>query len=275
MTLPNSMLAFFGGAPGSLPAWRDNELIAALLILVLGIALGIVAACLCLVAHSLRSGRLVGYRSAWRMDPRLRDRRFHPTVFELPPRWMAIRTGNPRLVQVALGLHNPTACSWEEGLAAAHENKLFISPAVNGWVLVMGSDLPEPAEDVDKCFHFLTELSRKLGQVQFFSTNRVVNHHAWAQAEQGRVQRAYAWAGATLWNQGKMTKAEIDLGLKCLEYGSRVERGELLQMAALAVNTERVPLLAARWSVDPTTLDARKFRESPGIAGALSRSRTH
>ena len=46
------------------------------------------------------------------------------------------------------------------------------------------------------------ELSRKIGQVQFFSVNRAVNHHAWVQAEAGVIQRAYAWAGRTFWNQG-------------------------------------------------------------------------
>src|SRR6185295_7557650 len=108
-----------------------------------------------------------------------------------------------------LRLNNPTPCSWEEGLARAQGHKLFISPPVGGWILVMGSDLPDPGDDVDKCFRFILDLSRKLGHVQYFSANRVVDHHSWAQAEQGRVLRAYAWAGRTVWHQGKMTRAEI------------------------------------------------------------------
>ena len=53
-------------------------------------------------------------------------------------------------------------------------------------------------------------LSRKLGHVQFFSANRVLNHHSWALLDQGEVFRAYAWAGETLGNQGPLTAAEKD-----------------------------------------------------------------
>ena len=69
------------------------------------------------------------------------------------------------------------------------------------------------------CYRFLRELSRKLGNVQFYSVNRVLNHHAWALLEDGEVYRAYAWAGETLWNEGFVTAAEKELGLVCFEYG--------------------------------------------------------
>ena len=107
---------------------------------------------------------------------------------------------------------------------ATNEKKLFISPPVDGWILVIGSALPDPAADVDACFRFVMELSRKLGHVQFFSANRVLSHHAWVQVEAGRVRRAYAWAGTTLWKQGLKTTAEADLGLKCFDYFETAER---------------------------------------------------
>jgi hypothetical protein len=160
-------------------------------------------------------------------------------------------------------------------LSAAHDHKLFISPPVRGWVLVMGTNLPEPSEDVDKCFRFLVELSRKVGQVQFFSVNRAVNHHAWVQAEAGGIVRAYAWAGRTVWNQGVATRAELDLGLKCFGYGEGEERIDYGRPDPAALNTERLPLLASRWSLDPTSIDARMLREHQGIAGQLLRSRAH
>jgi len=46
--------------------------------------------------------------------------------------------------------------------------------------------LPDPADDVDVCYRLLAELSRKLGHVQFFNANTVLNQHAWVQAEHGR-----------------------------------------------------------------------------------------
>ena len=64
--------------------------------------------------------------------------------------------------------------SLNDALATPFEPRLFISPPVQGWILVMGCDLPDPADDIDECFKFLTGLSRKLGEVQFFSRNRAV-----------------------------------------------------------------------------------------------------
>ena len=267
--------AMMGQAGGGLSSISDAGLIVPLLLLVLGIALGIGVTCLLMVVHFFKKGRFINRPRPRSISLLARERRLHAPLFNVPSRWLAVRSGNPQLVQAALGLNNPTPCSWEEGLTVASEHKLFISPAIRGWILVMGSNLPEPGDDVDRCFRFLMDLSRKLGQVQYFSLNRAVNHHAWVQSEFGVVQRAYAWAGKTLWNQGALTRAEIDLGLKCHAYGEGEERVDFGKPDTAALNTERLPLLASRWSVDPTSVDARVLRENQGIAGQLSRSKAH
>jgi len=171
-----------------------------------------------------------------------------------------------------LRLHQPTPCSWEEGLIEAREDKLFISPSISGWVVVVGSGLPGPFEDVDKCFRFLLRLSRKLGQVQFFSASRVLNQHAWVLMERGRVYRAYAWGGETLWNQGQLTAAEKELDLRCFDYGSEQDLFSLKE--ELAANAERVGQLAARWSLDPAAV-CPSAGLGCGIVGELSQSKTH
>jgi hypothetical protein len=196
----------------------------------------------------------------------------HASVFEQPSRWLVVKAGDPALVQAALNLHHPTPCSWEEGLIEAREDKLFISPSISGWVLVVGSGLPGPFEDVDDCFRFLSDLSRKLGQVQFFSASRVVNQHAWVLMERGRVFRAYAWAGETLWNQGLLTAAEKELGLRCFEYGS--EPNLFSVKDELAANSERIGQLAARWSLDPAMIGSGSW-SGHGIVGGLSQSKLH
>jgi hypothetical protein len=265
-----------GSTEGALPGWRDEDLIAPLLILFLGVALGICLVGVLLVLHYLRSDRLEGRRSARPPERWPRERRLSPLPVSLPSRWLAVRCAHPHLVQAALRLHNPAPCSWEEGLCASHEHKLFISPAIGGWVLVMGAPLPEPAEDVDKCFRFIVDLSRKIGQVQYFSLNRALNHHAWVQTDNGRVVRAYAWGGRTLWNQGRLTRAEAELGLTCFAYGEPTYRTfNFGHQEAIATNTERLPWLASRWSVDPAAVDPRCLRETHGIAGELSRFKLH
>ncbi len=196
---------------------------------------------------------------------------FRESLFGQPCRWLAIKANHLSTVQDALHLSAPMPCSWEEGLIEAREHKLFISPPISGWVLVVGSCLPDPTEDVDKCYRFLTDLSRKLGHVQFFSANRVLNHHAWALIDKGRVFRAYAWAGETLWNQGQATAAEKDLKLVCYDYVDG--RVSFDQKDSLVLNTERVPLLASRWSLDPSSIDERQFNNGYGITGELFHSK--
>ncbi len=268
------MLAKLGDAAELLSAHRDTNLMTVLLILILSVALALCLVCLLAVLHFVRAGRLARQRDLQRHLLLPRSRNFYPPLFSAPSRWLAIRSSNPEAVQAALGLLRPRPCTWEEGLAAAQARRLFISPPVDGWILVMGSGLPEPAHDVDKCFHFIVALSRKLGCVQFFSASRAVHHHAWVHAEQGRILRAYAWAGKTLWNQGRLTKAETELRLKCFDYAEAAERSYFAQIHPSVLNTERVPLLAARWSLDPASINARLPGETQGIAGELSRSRS-
>lgn len=271
MTVFPVMSVLLGDAVAPLSSLHDNDVIPGLLLVLLGVVLGILLIFSVMMVRAMHKDRVPNRRLP-RHKEFLRVGRAATALTHVPTRWLAIKSGNPQLVQAALGLTNTRPCSWEEGLSAAHEQKLFIAPPVGGWILVMGSSLPEPGDDVDKCFRFLLDLSRKLGHVQFFSIHRAVNHHAWVRAEDGVVQRAYAWAGRTLWNQGRLTRAEIELGLKCYAYGDGEDRIEFGRVDPASVNTERVPLLASHWSLDPTTLDVRALKEHQGIAGKLTRS---
>ena len=192
-----------------------------------------------------------------------------PVFLQRPVSWLAIRGRNVQAAQAALKLHNPIPCTWREGLISGE--KLFIAPPLKGWILIIGWGLPEPDDDVDVCFRFLLEMSRKLGRLQFFHAHRALGHHAWVRAEAGRIVRAYAWAGKTLWNQGAKTSAEQELGMKCFPYFESPEPTVFGQTDLLAANTEKVPLLAEKWSLDPGGIDERLFAHTCGIAGEPSR----
>jgi len=178
-----------------------------------------------------------------------------PAFPRRPTTWLAIRSVTPEAVQGALGAGNAATGHWPEGEAGEHD--YFISPRVNGWVIVTGPALPDPDDDVDGCFLFLTALSRKLGHVQFFHAEKFSRHHAWARLDDGCVTRAYAWSGETIWNQGAKTMPEIELGLRCYAYGDVSATKEVAEM-----NFEKVTALAARWSIDPAVL-----HRASGIAG--------
>jgi hypothetical protein len=167
-----------------------------------------------------------------------------------PSTWLAIRSLEPEAVRATL----------------PDKEQFFVSPRVNGWVIVTGPGLPDPGHDVDACHLFLTALSRELGHVQFFHTEKFSAHHAWARLDEGCVTRAYAWAGETIWNQGAETLAETRLHLQCPGYGEEAEAGLWAAKTNAAVNVEKIPLLAARWSVDPEIV-----HRAPGISGGSSR----
>jgi hypothetical protein len=124
---------------------------------------------------------------------------------------------------------------------------------------------------VDACFRFVREVSRKMGQVQFFMASGILQHHGWVKLEGGRVLRAYAWAGKTLWQQGHPTPAENELDMKSFGYNEAPERTSFEQPDVVATNVEKVPLLAARWSLDPARIDERFLERARGVAGEPGR----
>jgi len=183
-----------------------------------------------------------------------------PAKLQRPDCWLAIRAVSPEAVKMTLGLNDAAPCSWAEGIAGEHE--FFISPRVNGWVIVTGMGLPNPTDDVDATFLFLTGLSRQLGHVQYFYASRLFHHHAWARLDDGCVTRAYAWTGETVWQQGVETLPEIETGVKLFAYADYTATFLDAEM-----NFEKVPQLAARWSLDPARVKLNSFRQATGSAG--------
>jgi hypothetical protein len=271
------MFGLLEDGDGVSTAPQNHMTIILTLLALLGVVLVTGVVLTCLIGRYLRSRK-----AAALAGPRVRnrpefdgDRGVHSSIFDSPGRWLAIKSSSQQAVQRALGLHNATPCSWTEGIARLNNHKLFISSSINSWILVMGTHLPESSEDVDAVFQFLLRLSRELGEVQYFSVNRVLGHHAWARLDHGRVVRGYAWAGETLWNQGPKTWAERKLGLKCYDYFSVESRNYLGQAEQAWANAEKVMLLSAIWSVDPTSIDDSVLTSAAGVAGDFSPARLH
>ena len=179
-----------------------------------------------------------------------------PMPLPMPVRWLAVRSSNTHLLREALRLPPGDGPSWSEALARARERALFVSPPWRGWTLVVGAALPDPGSDIDHLFRFLGRLSHTIGEVQFFAADRVLHHHAWAWWRDGTVVRAYAWAGETLWNQGERSLDERLLGLTCHDYGEAADGEAVRGGPPEQQNTDRVTLLARRWSLDPAEASA-------------------
>jgi hypothetical protein len=192
----------------------------------------------------------------------------HGLPFNQPDVWLAIRNRNVDLILETLGMQNTTPCSWEDGLENTEQRGVFVSPPIGGWTLVIGPRLPDLNDDIDALFRFITQLSARLGHVQYFHSNPALHHHAWARSEYGRIHRAFAWTDHTIWNQGRPTLAEAQLGMICPGYDDPAKAAESFgQPDFVMANAERVPALAARWSVNLSTLTAQSFNRDRGVAG--------
>ena len=191
--------------------------------------------------------------------------RAHDFTTPRPRLWLAIHHPDAAGVFATLGLNYPQPSHWTECVPGS--GKMFVSVPVNGWTLVAGDGIPDPAEDVDRCYKFLVNLSTALGHVQLFAIDPVFSQQAWARLESGRVIRAYAWAGRTLWNQGSLTAEERRLGMKCFAYGEEMDAFDWALRDSVSDNLPKISLLAASWSLDPAELEAVPSTQTAGAAG--------
>ncbi len=261
-----------GASPAPVPGPSD-DMVACLMLLLLAAVIVLGAVCFLLVIH------FVGQRRAEHSTEAHEEPPAEPSLFWqtggmllVPARWMAVRASTVREVRNALELSNATPCRIEDGLAGNHQQALFLAPPINGWVLITGPGVPDPAEDVDEVFHLLRALSIKLGAAQFFSFNRALGHHAWAWARGGGIVRAFAWAGHTVWNEGELTPAEVQFRLRCPGYQDPPPQSIRAREAILG-NLDKVALLAARWSVDPVSVH-QQLPNAMGLAGEFTRIRS-
>lgn len=248
-------------------AVQPLDLVAVILLLLLAAIGGVALFFIWLARRHTEALRQEIFRSRLMTASSAEPRAAPSAIFGGPARWLAIRSSNTPLIQSALRLRHVQPCTWEEGFATVRERRLFVTPPVDGWTLVFGGALPEAREDIDGCYRFLLALSHKLGQVQYFTIDRALNHHGWARAESGKIVRAYVWAGETLWNEGAETTTERSLAVRCLAYAEPPPASDLTFTDPAAVTTEKVAQLAAAWSLNPADLRDSRIFDAPGIAG--------
>lgn len=120
--------------------------------------------------------------------------------------WWAVRSNS--LVDVAefINLSNPQRCNWESGVSLAYENGLFLTPPIDGWILICGNILPPSSQSAaEQVESRLSLLSQQFSEAQVFATHRVVDYHVWARAKDGVVIRGFGHvgeSGETFWDEG-------------------------------------------------------------------------
>jgi hypothetical protein len=162
--------------------------------------------------------------------------------------WLAVRSAAPADVISALGLRDLGTVPWRDGIDLAHltDDRVAVTPPIDGWILATGRYLMRPDRPVD-----VIGLSAALHtEVQYFATHRVTESHRWQRAADGELIRAFGYVGqtgeVTSWH-GEPDPAERAAGLPV----------ELDEESTVLVGENDVLGVAAAWSIDPSTLSGR------------------
>ncbi|HEX4403616.1 MAG TPA: hypothetical protein VH560_02230 [Polyangia bacterium] len=178
--------------------------------------------------------------------------------------WLAFKGTTTQAVAKALDLREVAPVGWTAGLVGAYAGRVFVTPPVDGWVLATSTRFPDAGggPSTDAATPLMARLSHEFDEVQYFSTHEDIGWNAWARYVNGAVVRKYAYLGAQgiiLWNEGDPTPEERALNL---DFNAKAVRDGAVPEEA------NVFALAAKWSVDPSSLGQR-LDPGVGLAGVL------
>lgn len=173
-----------------------------------------------------------------------------PIPFGYKTSWLCVRAQDPQEVAGILGLKNPQIANWESGYKALGQGKVFVSPAISGYVLVIGYERNDIGDLLEEPLE-LARLGKLFPQVQYYASHRVVDYATWAKLEDGKMIRAYGWCGdqgEVLRNEGTVTPEEQQIGMgNPLTDPLGTEDWDAFDVP----DEETVIELAALWGIDP------------------------
>lgn len=180
-----------------------------------------------------------------------------PVPFGYKTSWLCVKANSPEEVIEKIGLKNPRACNWNDGVYGDYGG-VFVSPVLDGCVLVVnwGIDI------LDTDPGSLDELAKKFSELQFFSTHRVAEYHAWVKYVGGKMVRGYGWCGdigEVLLNKGEVTPEETELGLTNLLPDNDADWD-----SCDFPDEQNVLDIAAAWGID-TSFSRKTYPESTGF----------
>ena len=195
-----------------------------------------------------------------------------PLPFGPKMAWLAVPGYQPSEVIAALRLGQVEPANWTKGLTEAYadNNRVFVSPLLSGWVLVIGktlwqkADMNRSAENIQ----WLKDVGRMFGNACFFSTMRGLGNHGWIGIRGGSIARAYGYSGELqelIWLVGEPTEEEIAVNPGFL---SEAEERRLPGFRPVIPDEKMVLAMAAAWSVD-VTFASRSYPPDFGFLGTL------
>lgn len=213
------------------------------------------------------------------MSPSVAPELANPTMLTLPEpfgyktAWFAVRSDEEKAVAAAIELQNGHPVNWRYGVRHAHEYdeyQIFVSPSVNGWILVVG--MPIVWEADDHAVTRMVQLSRQFGETQLFGSVRTSDSYLWARARNGKLVRLFYEGDGNRRVEGEPTEAEKAFKF-CDSSSPEPEPPGYWRRNDLRYPDEACVLeIAGKWSVDPSKLGEMGLTPSLGLLGSPSAS---
>lgn len=181
-----------------------------------------------------------------------------PMPFGFKTSWLCIKADSPETVIKKLGLKDPMVSGWKFAFENC-DHGMFVSPVLDGFVLVIGWGMDIITEDPKR----LDEVGAMFPEVQYFASHRVVDYAAWVKYENGVKIRAYGYCGdrGVLVNEGDPTGEEIELGFVNFLPNNESDN-EADWDKYDTPDEDTVVMIAAAWGIDTLKLD--KYPASTG-----------
>jgi hypothetical protein len=210
-----------------------------------------------------------------------------PEDFGLKINWFAVNTSDIGAVLKALDFGAGRIANWSSGVQAAYSSRIggydkdlaFITPPIDGWVMVAGASLPYPVmhtadrhDGIGSAFDILyARLGACFPEVHFFGSYRGVGFVAWARMHTGEISRMFAFGDGEVYaNIGLQTAEEAALGLPELNGLSLEEATARMFEGEISLPDEEAPLLLAElWSLNPGKLTEMALPPTCGVVVEL------
>ena len=170
--------------------------------------------------------------------------------------WVSVRTNSIDNVKRYFSDYNWYTIPFVEGVSLSYKGSLFISPAIDGWVLITSNKLPctDSELGLKQITNLINDLSLKFDEAQYFSNYRVSGYSSWARSMKGKITRGFSDInGDVIWDIGKKFGIEK-------QYAFPHEKGEKPDDLRIDIPDEELVMeLAGNWSIDPTKLDEKEL----------------
>ncbi len=199
-----------------------------------------------------------------------------PVSFGYKCNWLAVYTQDTQKLADLIKLREVYPCNWKNGVEYGYQDRVFVSPPVDGWSFVVSKhQLPfaENAESIDLLKTMLIDLSKEFSRACYFGTYRVVGYDCWIKATDGKIERAYSLVdGGNIIAEGDPTPIEEKYNLINTLSEEAENDPDYFDQEGLRWPDEGLTMeVAGAWTIDPQTLDDRKdVAPGAGLVGTLT-----